>query len=85
MLQVLAHPDLPHQLNEIKRSLANQTTSEAGAMTDLVLIPVHTREGADVSEDVLKSVGKLEGVDVSESVLDVRVDDEFGKTKDFAT
>ena len=46
---------------------------------ELVLVPVHARERADVGEDVLDGVGELEGVDVAETVLDVRVDDELGE------
>ena len=46
---------------------------------ELVLVPVHARERADVREDVLDGVGELESVDVAETVLDVRVDDEFGE------
>jgi hypothetical protein len=36
-------------------------------------------------EDVLKSVRKLEGIHVAQTELDVGVDDEFGKAKDFST
>lgn len=50
----------------------------------LVLIPVHARQLADVREYVLQPVGELERVHVVKSVLDVRVHDEFGKSEDLA-
>lgn len=50
--------------------------------TYLVLVPVHTGQGTNVSENVLEGVGELEGVDIPETVLDVRVHDEFRKTED---
>ena len=52
---------------------------------ELVLVPVHTRQGSDVREDVLNGVGELEGVNIAETELNVSVDDELGETKNFTT
>jgi hypothetical protein len=57
---------------------------EAALGADLVLVPVHARERADMCEDVLESVGELEGVNVAEPVLDVGVDDELGEAENLA-
>ena len=51
----------------------------------LILVPVHSRQSADMSEDVLDGIGELEGINVSETVLNVGIDDEFSQTKDFTT
>ena len=53
-------------------------------MTDLVLVPVHTRQSTNMREDILQRVGELEGVDVAQTVLHVSVDDELGEAQDFA-
>lgn len=38
-----------------------------------------------MSEHVLQSIGELERIDIAQSELDVRVDNELRKTKDFST
>ena len=51
----------------------------------LILVPVHSRQSADMSKDVLDGIGELEGINISETVLNVGIDDEFSQTKDFTT
>lgn len=51
---------------------------------EFVLVAVHSRELANMSENVLKTVGQLERVHVVQAVLDVRVDNQLGETKDLA-
>jgi len=51
---------------------------------ELVLVAVHARELSNVGKGVLKTVSKLVGVHVAEAVLDVGVDNELCKSKDFA-
>lgn len=81
VLEVLRHAHLPHQLQfcELVKLV------HEGEATYLVLVPVHTREGTNVSEDVLKSVGELEGVDIAQAELDVGVDDKLRQAQDLAT
>lgn len=49
---------------------------------ELVLVPVHAGQRADVCKDVLQRVRELERVDVAESELHVRVDDELRQPED---
>ena len=56
----------------------------AGSITYLVLVPIHSRQSANMCEDVLDGIGKLEGVDISEAILDMGVNNELGQTKDFS-
>ena len=44
----------------------------------LVLVPVHSGQGTDMSEDVLNGISELESIDVSKTVLNMSVDDELG-------
>lgn len=61
-----------------------QVLAHANLPHQLVLVAIHPRQLADVSEDVLQAVGELEGVDVVQAILHVRVDDEFGESQDLA-
>jgi hypothetical protein len=54
---------------------------EEGA--NLVLVPVHTRQGPDMSEDILDRIGKLERIDIAESILHVGIDHQLGESEDF--
>ena len=49
----------------------------------LVLVPVHTGQGSDVSKDVLQCVGKLEGINVPQTVLNVCIDNKLSQAKNF--
>ena len=51
----------------------------------LVLVPIHSRQGANMGKDVLDGIGELECVDIPETVLNMGVDDELGQAKDFST
>lgn len=37
-----------------------------------------------MGEDVLKAIGQLEGIHVSETILYMRVDNQFGQTKNLS-
>ena len=50
----------------------------------LVLVPVHTSECTDMTEDVLQCIGQLERVDVAKTELHVRIDDQLRETEDFS-
>ena len=51
----------------------------------LILVPIHARQCANVRKDVLDSIGELEGIDVAQTELDMSIDDELGETEDFTT
>eukprot|EP01137_Pigoraptor_chileana_P034039 Opistho-2@25961 len=51
---------------------------------ELVLVAVHARELAHVTENVLESVRQLEGVDVAQPILHVRVHNELGHPKNLS-
>ena len=60
-----------------------QVLAGSDLVHELVLVPVHTRQGTNVREYILKCVGQLERVNVAQPELDVRINDEFGKSEDF--
>lgn len=66
------------------RIIVNGTRKASNEHADLVLVTVHTRQRTDVSEDVLQGVSQLERVDVAKAELNVSIDDQLGKTEDFA-
>lgn len=61
-----------------------QVLAHANLAHQLILVPIHASQLANVCEHELQAVGELERVDVAEAVLDVRVDDELGQAQDLA-
>lgn len=51
----------------------------------LVLVPVHACQRTDMCENVLQGIGQLERIYITETELDMRIDDEFGQTKNLST
>ena len=51
--------------------------------TNLVLVPVHTSQRANVCKDVLQCVCELESIDIAKAELSIN--DELRKTQDFST
>jgi hypothetical protein len=82
MLQVLGHSHLSHQLIGNKVRMLSQC--QFLRITNLVLVTVHSCQGANMREDVLKCVGQLESVDVTQAELNMCVHDELGETKNFS-
>ena len=52
--------------------------------TNLVLVPIHTGQGTNVTEDILQCIGQLERVDISETELHVRIDNQLRQTQNFS-
>jgi hypothetical protein len=54
-------------------------------VTNLVLVPIHSCQSADVSEDILQCISELESIDIAETELDMSIDDELSEAKNFTT
>mmetsp|Transcript_6161 Transcript_6161/g.24641 ORF Transcript_6161/g.24641 Transcript_6161/m.24641 type:complete len:696 (-) Transcript_6161:121-2208(-) len=77
----LAHwPGVKAVVDEVLEVLAH-----ADLAHHAVLVAVHARQLAHVSERVLQAVGQLEGVDVAEAELHVGVDNQLGEAQHLAT
>lgn len=51
----------------------------------LVLVAIHPCQLANVSKGVLQAVSQLKCIHVTKAILDVRVNYQFGESKDFTT
>jgi len=82
MLQVLGHSHLTHELN--RTSDVQQRIEMGGGNTYLVLVPVHTREGSNVSKDVLQRISELERVHITKAELNMRINHELRQAKNLS-
>ena len=60
-----------------------EVLAHANLPHQLVLVAIHPCQLADVSKGVLQTVSQLECIHVTKAILDVRVNYQFGESKDF--